>query len=514
MQTVIRYCWHIRFFLLGSAFLLVPLTIDPHIQRGSGPETKFRVFEFLVLCILFFSIPSLFEKRRMPWFSFLSSLCLGFAGFLVIRACFDPHWHFALDHAFQLAAWLVFAVLLVHTCRDWPNFRHLMFIGVLVQIPLVVYALGQVHGVDIYFDYILKKPWRWENKLISAERSQILALGNPNFYASYASLLLIWLAAFFMAARERWQRIAWALYMAVVFYTLIFTFTRGVWLSLLFTVCVLALFLILKTACQETDTRLRGKRMLQYAMILVFVLMIVAGVYALGKGETGGPIAFMQERFAHGFTFRDTSLRARPLLWYASIQMWNEAPVFGIGLGQFGAQFIDTLYHIASTLDAARVQAVAKNMQTLFALRSHNDYLQFLAETGAVGYGWFLLLLLTFLAHAGRRVWKRGETDNPFLFACFAIVIFIALQCAFDFPLRLPATSILFSAALGGILITEQKEKVIARLTIPRFLFQTFIALGVLGVVLASSWVVLSHAMASHHFRKAQVRVDRLGTYS
>jgi O-antigen ligase len=462
------------------------------------------------------SIPLLFRRRAYRFFSLLSFAILSFAGYVLLRSFFDDHWEFAFDYALQTATWLVYALLVADACETVEDFIKFLLIGVLVQIPVVLYALGHVFNIDFYFDWILKTNERLGSQLISADRSLIFALGNPNFYASYASLLLIWILMFFTLETVRWKKLTWAVYGCIVLFTVVFTFTRGVWVS--FIACSFGL-LVTKVFLWERDHRsvVRDTIFSKKTLItVVWLAVFFGGVYTLETVSERKPLHLLQKRFDHAFTFRDTSLRSRPLLWFASLRMWNESPVWGQGHGQFGVRFINTVYTIAKESDPSRIQQITKKMNTLFAMRSHNDYLQYLAETGAVGYSLLLLLLLSALYTGythGYRLRKHPVYSRVGI-ACLCIVLFMTVQCAYDFPLRVPATAIWFSVALAGLLIISRNASSQVGFSwfqiVSRFVF----ALVLLTAVCFTSPVVIRHLLSSHHYRFAEVNKNQIKTVS
>lgn len=510
LQKLVFLCEKLRFLLLGAILFLIPFVIDAHIQMGSGPDTKFRFFEYLVILAWFFTIPSVLRSRTIGFFKPLQFSILLFSGYLIFRALIDPNREFALDNAFQSGCWLLFSLLIADACRTLEDFKKLLCIGVIAQIPVLIYAFGEIFNIDIYFDYILRKPWRWENELMSAERSLIYALSNPNFFASYASMLLIWTGVLFCLIRNTGFRFFLAVYSGVLLYSLVYTFTRGIWISLFASVfIVFTPMLISRTGWQKALYPLLS---FSKKWVLIFLVILVGCGAALHFHSIQGksPITIVMKRFEDGFGLRDSSLRTRPLLWYTALQMWKTHLVLGSGHGQYGVQFVETVYALTKKSDAAQIQEITKNMNTLSVQKTHNDFLQYLAETGAVGYGLFLLILvLACWTGAVRFSQLDGQEEKILVCGSLLIVVFIIFQCMHDFPLRLPASSIWFSMALGVILlIDEEPRRLSGKIWIQRTA-GLCIAISILAGTGWSGWMVARHLVASHLQWSAEQQKDK-----
>ena len=504
----------LRFLLLGTILFLIPFVIDSHIKGGTGPDTKFRFFEYLIILALLFTIPLLFQRRVLGYFNPLRLSVLLFSVYLIFRAVIDANFEFALDNAGQSVCWLVFALLLADACKDIEDFKELLFVGVIAQIPVVIYAFGEIFKVDIYLDYILRRPdWVWSNELMNAERSLIYALGNPNYYASYSSMLLIWTGVLFYLSEKRWSKIAWGFYIFVITFTLIYTFARGIWISLFAAVfCVSAPLLTPRITFRKIQI---PWSVFSNKWVLVLLFLMISGGVATQLHSIQGknPLQIMAKRFQTGFKLRDSSLRTRPLLWYAALHLWKSNPAFGAGHGQYGVQFIETIYDLTKKSDAEQIQEITRNMNTLAVQEAHNDYLQYLAETGAVGYGLFLLLFVTAWWAGASRLSKLPKSDEfALLFGCLLVVVFIIFQSMHDFPLRLPASSIWFSMALGGILLIDNQPERFSRFTWPCIAGRVLASVLLLACLLFSGWMVTRHLTASHLYHKAEQLKDPANT--
>jgi|GEM_PF-4588301 len=236
MNGFIRLVDHTRYVLLGALLLLTPVLIDFHIIVGAGPESKFRLLEYGVLLCALLSAPVLLARRSSLRLHGQTIAIGALIFYFLLRAWLDPVREFALDVAFRPVSILLFALLVSDACRTSSALRRLIWVGVFSQLFTIAYAVGETFGVDLLFDYIMGVSWRWWNEFVSEDRGVIWnTLGNPNYYASYGAMLLINLLTLFALSRRKRHRCVLAIYLLALIYTLMYTFTRGIWVSLALT---------------------------------------------------------------------------------------------------------------------------------------------------------------------------------------------------------------------------------------------------------------------------------------
>jgi O-antigen ligase len=140
------------------------------------------------------------------------------------------------------------------------------------------------------------------------------------------------------------------------------------------------------------------------------------------------------ERFA-GFTSTGKLvLDARPSLWKATCSLISEFPLFGVGYGGFESTFM-------------KYQNVAVALRINFA---HNDYLQYLAEFGLVGYSLLILALTGVLIPLFSSIRRAHSPERRLVtIGCICSFVALALHSFFDFNSYVPATAITMAWILG-----------------------------------------------------------------
>jgi O-antigen ligase len=143
-------------------------------------------------------------------------------------------------------------------------------------------------------------------------------------------------------------------------------------------------------------------------------------------------------------TQQDVQEREEPARY--TIPLIKDYPVFGSGPGSFYVTF--PRYRPPSV--------------TLFYEYAHNDYAQFAAESGLLGFGLMGLFVLMTLFVALKAQWQRRDPlMRGMSFACVMGTIAILIQAWVEFNLQIPANVCLFMVllALGWISLYHDRRE-------------------------------------------------------
>ena len=124
----------------------------------------------------------------------------------------------------------------------------------------------------------------------------------------------------------------------------------------------------------------------------------------------------------------------RPTYWVNTMRTFADYPLFGTGLGTFGA-----LYPNLGAGDEGPVVLV----------HAHNDYLEYLSELGFIGFG-LLVGGILYMAIVSFIVWSsRGHPEVKGLaLGGIIAIIGILIHSITDFNLHIPANMVLFAVVL------------------------------------------------------------------
>ena len=231
-----------------------------------------------------------------------------------------------------------------------------------------------------------------------------------------------------------------------------------------------------------------------YAFLAVTILLIV--LYNIPSPLNNQGSFSMVDRFnaMSSVSSRDE----RFLSWFSTLYIWRNHKLLGQGIGTYQ---LYGLYGIADLIDAHPIYNYGWNNFK----RAHNDYFQVLSETGLIGLGLIVLLLIMLVVYVIKNIQKIGERDDTILFSMLVLsgVVF-AFQSFFSFPGHLLPNALLatfvLSAGLGKYFnkvdgreynIAGSKALVLGVLLIP--------AIG------ASTYLRWNHFVSEVYFRNGNV---------
>ena len=160
------------------------------------------------------------------------------------------------------------------------------------------------------------------------------------------------------------------------------------------------------------------KNYLKVAILLIIFISLYSGIDA------------MLQRFSLDKLLQD----GRPRFWAWTMRTFSDYPLFGTGLGTFGA-----LYPV-----------IEGETGPLGLFHAHNDYLEYLSELGLIGFG-LLFGLIFYLATASFLTWSVRRHPEVKGLALGGIVSLISMfiHSFTDFNLHIPANMVLFSVVLS-----------------------------------------------------------------
>ncbi|UCE59443.1 MAG: O-antigen ligase family protein [Phycisphaerales bacterium] len=238
-------------------------------------------------------------------------------------------------------------------------------------------------------------------------------MAHPNFLGPYLLLLVPMFIALWMTLRHRLMRSICLGVALVGLAGVACTLSRLPW-------AVAALEVVAIMAVLTWRGLIGARRALGLVMLGGLILLVVAMPFAPA----------LQER-VHGDLKEAYGFRGR--YNRAALQMWSQSPLLGIGLNNFRLH----LDRYAPDLEA--IQAKGDDTAKQFGLRStapvHNFYLLILCESGVVGLGAFLVLVVGAVCTGLRAAWR---TDGAWAAACCGLLVGIVgqlLQQTMDFSL-------------------------------------------------------------------------------
>jgi len=310
--------------------------------------------------------------------------------------------------------------------------RWLFDIGLASAVLISVHVILQDRGID-FLDLSGGVP-DWRGHLAGT-------LGNPNFVGNYLGLWLPY-AVLSIYSGKGLRVPLYAIAAVFIVATLTVTFCMGVWMALGAVLIILALYYIV-TIVSKKRVKLNWAKML-----LIACCFAAASAYYLTPNPLSGhPEGLLNE--AKSSPRWRTGMGARKFIWKTTALMIGDHPMTGVGIGNYGSAhplYQGRLYEIRDTPHDRPTVGIVPQV--------HNEYYQWLAETGVLGSLALLWLLFAFFKSV-LQIWRRlPEDENRILWlSSFAGIIVFLVHSMVSFPFQLPANRIvgvLFAAVLIG----------------------------------------------------------------
>lgn len=307
------------------------------------------------------------------------------------------------------------------------NVVNFLSVGLLGALVVSFWGIPSHFGYDPTCKLLLGK---WTSSCWTAEFSpekRIFAtLGQPNWLAAYLALYLPLTLAFLLIAQTQIQKFFFFAAANILYWAFLLTNSRAASLGLAAGFLVFGALYI--AALAKTDrgnlfSHLKDKFNGLWILATLATFIIITNYYGsqlLGRinealpflknfsqttqTATGQnppesqPIPKTETVLATGGT---ESGQIRLIVWRGGWEIFKHYPIFGSGVETFAYTYY-------------QYRPVAHNQTTEWNFlynKAHNEYLNYLATTGAVGLASYLLVIATFIFAAVKFVLKRGEKN-------------------------------------------------------------------------------------------------------
>ena len=339
-------------------------------------------------------------------------------------------------HLFRVLAYFATFLAAVILVRDSVRRTVLAWVLAAVAVFEALYAVNEA-ALGRY------SIWGWKNTLIFGRATGTFV--NPNHFAHYAAILLP--MALYLSA-EAWHTAAppGALLgrrIVKLVERRLVTFSAGLLAALACVAAVLvsesrgAMLAIIGGFAIVGGIARTGKRgVLRGVLIAVAVTVaIAAAVLVLGRTET-------MSRFEQSNASQLNSRRASVI---GAIKIWEMFPLFGSGAG--------TYQNVVLMTRATSSEVLANH--------AHNDYIEILATTGALGFVVSLVSLLGGYAALSKNAF--GEHGEPmswrrrgFKAAVLTSLAIAMIHALVDFNFYIPANPITLAAIVGAAVVAKE----------------------------------------------------------
>lgn len=367
--------------------LLTPLVIGPiGISLSAYPKAIF--FRIVIeAALIFYLILVLINSRHLfkmspivrVVFVFIASLIVsGFFGINFYRSIFgDPERSEGVILIIHLAVFFLIAISVFKEQREWFGLMRITAgVGALSSLAAVLQRLA------IFSFYGNNLPERVSG-----------TLSNPDFFATYISVVFFITLLVFSAEKEKDMKIVWLFSMALDLFALFASGTRGAWVGL----AIGIVFLI--PSSLSTLSVLAGRT----RKFLLFLVLLFSSVILILAANPGKFWLSDNRFFWNSYSIFELDLGSRKDVWTAAFKAWKERPVFGWGTESFGYVYDKTF----------QSKYLARIPEWMFFDRPHNKILDVMESTGIIGLiSYLAIFFIVFYAIFKNKNYFNGLCEN------------------------------------------------------------------------------------------------------
>ncbi len=223
-------------------------------------------------------------------------------------------------------------------------------------------------------------------------------LGQPNWLAAYLSMLIFPAIYFFITAKTVSKRISYFVLLIAYYLAFTFTYSRGATLGLIAGAAVMGLGVL------YSGVRSNDYKNFKLYTIVIIVLLFLSMVYGTAISEyrllndPSVPLRpTLSESGSSGTQLENggtESGKIRLIVWNGALDIFRAFPIFGSGVETFAYayyQFRPPEHNMVSEWD-------------FLYNKAHNEYLNYLATTGAFGFLSYIAVIIVFLLWVMRYV--------------------------------------------------------------------------------------------------------------
>ncbi|MCC6181327.1 MAG: O-antigen ligase family protein [Bacteroidia bacterium] len=356
----------------NSNSLLVLLLIYFTPSASLGIPRVFVCSTCIAICKYFF-IDLLFKKTKLPRLNYVVYTAFLFVFYITLTLFIVPNIDLAFLYYQKYIEGLILLVVFFTMVNKRESlgiiFKWWVFVaGLSLLVRLAHFYLGENSHLFKSMSEIEVPAFNFADKLtynISGRNVyRILWPGEEPNYTSASLIFPFAVALGFSSISKSKMKYFWTTISCMIFISILTTHSRSGFLSAIVIFGLSGLFF------------LRSGVKTIIPIVLVFIASIIL-------------LFIMPDIHERIFGINSTIVEGasgRFLLWKLGLDMWSESPLWGKGLTAFYYQYNDAV---------------------------HNTYIQVLAETGLIGFGLFIMVIIVSLRASYKLKTLYSDIDNP-----------------------------------------------------------------------------------------------------
>lgn len=484
LDFIIEYSFYFLFFLVPLIWLPINYEL---FEFNKMILTYFLTIVIVGSWFLKILITKNFRFKR----TFLDLPILIFLASNILSTIFsiDPHTsifgYYSRFHGGLLStiAYILLYFSLVNNL-DKKKVTKLIIVGLISGFLVAVYGILQ-HPNPLFAKMENgQKIWHGIDYEYWAEQVEIRVfstLGQPNWLAAYLAMLLPLSLSFMLIMKRLWQKIFFLLVSTSFLLATTFTLSRGGTLGLLTAILVYSLFLFAYPSTLKDRVfrffhlNIGWPKILEkgWVWLTAFVIIIILINNQFGNAlQARGTTNSLSNEPPPESPNNQTQLEVagaqtgviRLIVWEGALDIFKHYPITGTGVETFGFS-----YYL--------FRPIEHNMTVEWDFlynKAHNEYLNYLANNGAVGLLAYLILIGAFIFWAVRYLLKTVvNRERLLVLAILASYVGFLVQNFFGFSVVVLALLFFLFPAAAFVLTEETKEKELFNTKIRKNLSQT-----------------------------------------
>jgi O-antigen ligase/Flp pilus assembly protein TadD len=332
-------------------------------------------------------------------------------------------------------------VLVSDVIKEREQIRKIMISLIFVSGFISIYGIAQYLGIDLLNLKVIGSGY------ISGP------FENRNVLASFLVFTMPVSAGFLFEEVSKKLKIMIGLMAIITLIALIYTRTRGAWVGF---IGAMTFFAGAKLMAERGMKKIFKSLFSKKSLIIISLMIICLGLLIRYDYRKSGSFT---KKFLSIVDLKDPATRHRFVMWRTGIDIIKEHPLLGTGMGTFKKIHPKYQSRYLRTKKYGRFEGLSRFV--------HNDYLEITANTGILGLGTFLWLIVTLYWTGLKRVKQVSESKySPnLLIIVLSSLTAVLIHSFFHYSFYLPTTGMLFWLWLGllntnGSKLEKTKENI------------------------------------------------------
>lgn len=291
---------------------------------------------------------------------------------------------------------------------DKSKIKTLLKVGLLSGFIISLWGIFEHFGISPSC-VILRGEFNASCWIQDVQARVFATLGQPNWMAAYLAMLIFPALYFLLTSKTRSETIRYTLLTIIYYLAFTFTYSRGPTLGLISGIVVF-LSLSFWRERQRLLHFVRSRMTIVLITFLVINLLFGSALTSFRLVSKFAPpprpvIGLPTTSVTQLETGGTESGQIRFIVWQGALDIFRHYPVFGSGVETFAYSYYNfrpQKHNLTSEWD-------------FLYNKAHNEYLNYLATTGIVGFGAYMGVIFTFVMWSIKRIMNKESRINKFV---------------------------------------------------------------------------------------------------